>query len=197
MRISLAIAAVVTGLTACVSQPAKLAETRWPQVVVNAPKQQIYERFVGTLALAGATVESTNESLLQARIPDANAAWAKAFFGCPQCADPYLRTNVVFSTVGAGTQIVVQYWRVVPKATGSEDRMEIDSNNDFNQWQKILWNLRDQYQGASAASVVTPTLQSPQDNQAAGSTPDTRSRYLGKSEEEFLKELRSTGTPTP
>lgn len=161
MRISLAVVAVVTGLTACASQPPKLADTRWPQVIVNESKQQMYERFVGTLASSGATVESSNDSLLQARIPDANAGLAKAFFGCPHCADPYLRTNVVFSSVGGGTQIVVQYWRVIPKANGSEERMEIESSNDFNQWQKILWNLRDQYQGASAAPIVTPPLQLP------------------------------------
>lgn len=132
-------------LTACAAQAPKIADTKWPQAVVNAPKEQMHEKFVGTFAATGASIDDSSGSVLQARIPDSNAGMAKAFFGCPSCADPYIKTNVIFSTVTDGTQIVVQYWRMIPKANGSEERMEVESNADFNQWQQILWNLRDQY----------------------------------------------------
>jgi hypothetical protein len=112
----------------------------------------MHERFIATMASAGASVEDSSESVIQARIPDPNAGLAKAFFGCPSCADPYIKTNVILSTVGDGTQVVVQYWRMIPKANGSEERMEVENNSDFNQWQQILWNLRDQYKPKEEAS---------------------------------------------
>jgi hypothetical protein len=149
---ALLITTLVAGalLTACAAQPPKLTDTKWPQVVVSAPKDQMHEKFLATFAATGASIDDSSGSVLQARIPDANAGMAKAFFGCPSCADPYIKTNVIFSTVSDGTQIVVQYWRMIPKHNGSEERMEMNNTSDFNAWQKILWDLRDQYESNNA-----------------------------------------------
>jgi hypothetical protein len=131
-------------LTACANQPPKIANTTWPQAVVNAPKDELHDRFISVIASAGASIDDSSESVIQARVPD-GVSKAKAFFGCVSCADPYIKTNVILSSVPDGTQVVVQYWRIVPQYYGSEIRMEVEQNADFNQWQQILWNLRDQY----------------------------------------------------
>ncbi len=141
MRVLLLIILFCAG---CATPVAKLAETRWPQAVIAMPKRDVQERFLTAFASAGASIDDSNDSLLQARFPDPNAAMSKALFGCGFCADPYIKANVVFSTIGESTQIVVQYWRMIPKANGSEERMDINNNNDFNQWQKMLWEIRDQ-----------------------------------------------------
>lgn len=66
-------------------------------------------------------------------------------FGCGACADPYMRVNFILSSIGEGTQVVAQYWMVIPKLGGSEERMDDTSNRDFNDAQNLLWKLRDQY----------------------------------------------------
>jgi hypothetical protein len=132
-------------LAACVAQPPKVADTKWPQVIIKAQKSELRERILAAFAAKGAAIDDSGESLIQARIPDENAAMSKAFFGCGLCADPYIKLNVVLSAIADGTQVVIQYWRVIPKPNGSEERMEITSNTDFNQAQQMLWTLRDQY----------------------------------------------------
>lgn len=146
MRTILAI--LVTAILAgCSSAPRvmPISDTPWPQTVVNAPKDEVRDRFAAAVASTGAAIERTDDSIIEMRIPDANAAMAKAFFGCPACADPYLKATAVFSQLPEGTQVVVQYWRMIPKYNGSETRMEVDQVQDYNQWQQALWNLRDQY----------------------------------------------------
>jgi hypothetical protein len=132
-------------LAGCASEPPRVASTTWPQAVVNAPKNEVHERLVAAAASTGGSIEASTDSLIQVRAPDPQASMAKVFFGCPSCGDPYLRLNFVLSTIGAGTQVVAQYWRVIPKANGAEDRMEVTGNADFNQAQQMLWGLRDQY----------------------------------------------------
>lgn len=132
-------------LAGCVAQPTKVTDTKWPQAIIKAPKGELREKMLAEFAAKGADIDDSGESLIQVRIPDQNAAMSKAFFGCGSCADPYIKLNVVLSTVGDGTQVVIQYWRMIPKPNGSEERMEMTSNNDFNQGQQMLWKLRDQY----------------------------------------------------
>ncbi len=129
----------------CANQPPKIANTIWPQAIVNAPKNELHDRFIAAMASAGATIDDSNESLIQARIPDTNAELSKAFFGCGSCADPYIKTNVILSSVTEGTKVIVQYWRMVPQYNGSEKRMEVKQTDVFNQWQQLVWRLRDQY----------------------------------------------------
>lgn len=139
-------------LVGCASQPEKVADTRWPQVIINLPKEQLREAIVAAMASEGTSVEDSSESLIQARSPDPRAGVAKAFFGCASCADPYIKTTVVLSAVTGGTQIVIQYWRMIPKTNGSEQRMEIEGAADFNQVQQMLWTLRDQVTGGHTYS---------------------------------------------
>lgn len=138
------ICALVT-LSSCVGQPRKPGQPAWPQAVIAADKSELRELFLATLAAEGAAIDESGESVLQVRIPDPNATMARLFFGCPSCADPYIKTTLVFSTVPSGTQVVVQYWRVVPTASGNESRMDMRAPADYQQWQQILDSVRDRY----------------------------------------------------
>jgi hypothetical protein len=142
----------LTLLSGCAGQPRKPGQPVWPQAIISAEKSELRELFLGTLAAEGAAIDKSGESMIEVRIPDSNATLNRALFGCPACANPYIKTHVIFSTVPTGTQVVVQYWRMVPKFSGTEERMEINSQADYQQWQQILNGLRERYATSSGVA---------------------------------------------
>lgn len=145
----------ITGmiLWGCAGEPRvyPISDTRWPQTVVNAPKDQVRERFLGVLAAEGATIDRADGSMIEVRLPDAHATMTQLVLGCATCGAPFVKANVVFSEVAEGTQIVVQYWRMIPRPNGTQQQMDLPAE-DYNGWQKTLWDVRDHYAEKPAAA---------------------------------------------
>jgi hypothetical protein len=113
--------------------------------VIPTSKSNVHEALLTAFVGAGMTIENASDSLIQGSAPTSSPELIKALAGCPSCADPYMKVNVVISSIDAGTFVVYQYWIMVPQSNGSETRLEMNKNADFNNAQKALWGLRDRY----------------------------------------------------
>ena len=136
---------IFLGMSACVSAPQvmRISNTSFPEATLSKSAQEVKSLLISTLTSGGAILDSSSENSLVFRIKDPNAAMRKMFFGCGFCEDPYASVTFAIAPMGDKTNVVAQYWYVVPQQNGSQNRMPSESNEDYNGIQEVLWRLSD------------------------------------------------------
>jgi hypothetical protein len=131
-------------IAACATQPQRLSDTRWPEVVMATDRDATRGVLITGLVATGWELAEANSAMVRYRVPDADAKYNKAAYGCTTCADPYISLTFILSEAAEGTRVTAQYWRVIPKFGGAEGRHEMTRRDDYNMVQDLLWRLREE-----------------------------------------------------